>query len=109
MRCGHWHARRQPMRKPMRPAPGTHLSRRHPVPPGATRCRRGTGAADGPVRLSGRTPAGGGSPNRHHVARPETSRLSTRGKSGCHPPTPDTHTHTHTHTHTQHSPSTSRR
>ena len=42
------------------------------------------------MRLSGRTPAGGGSPNRSSCRQARHGRLSTVGKSGCHPPTPDT-------------------
>ena len=70
------HARRQPMgyiNRGQLPARTCHAA--------------ATGAADGPVRLSGRPPPRAGDhPINHLVAKRDTRRLSTVGKSGCHPP-----------------------
>jgi hypothetical protein len=63
----------------MRPAPGTHLSRRR------RHQRRGR-----PSETERPHPRGRGIPNRSSCRQARHGRLSTVGKSGCHPPTPDT-------------------
>jgi hypothetical protein len=78
MRAGHRHARVTD-EAPMRPAPGTHLSRRH------RHRRRGR-----PNETERPHPRGRGITQSIILSPGATRRLSTAGKSGCHPPTPDT-------------------